>query len=96
MPCPRTAIVQDALLDQLVAERRRHVGNRAHDDVATIATRGAGRRGVETETQPARSAQRDGIRGVEILAHLQAGHTVRAVEMVHDLAELVIVEPPGS
>ena len=72
-------------------ERRRHVGDRPHDDVAAIAARRARRRRVEAEAKPSRAAQRNRIRSVKVLAHLQPRHAVGAVDVIDDLAEFVIV-----
>ena len=88
----RPVSVEDALFDELLLERRRHVGDRPQHDVAAVAPRGARRRCVEAEAQPRRAVERDRVGGVEVVAALQPRHAVGAVEMVDDLAELELVE----
>ena len=75
-------------------ERRRHVGDRPHHDVAAVAPGGPRRRGVEAEAQPRGTIDRDRVGGIEIVAALQTRHAVGAIEMVDDVAEVDLVNRP--
>ena len=68
----------------LIGERRRQIGDRPQHDVTAVAARGAGRCRIETKPQSRRAVKRDGIGRIEIVATLQAGHALGAVEMVDD------------
>jgi hypothetical protein len=72
--------------------RRAAPRNRPQHDVSAVAARSARRRRVEPEAKPRRAADRDCVGGVEVVAALQPRHTVGAIEVIDDLAQLVLVD----